>query len=286
MALIRFVIMAGVALAAGATVLRALGALRWGVVTRDLRAPLERGLRPVGPSVFEPRLLEGLPAPVQRYFGKVLTPGQRMLAGAWVRHEGRFNMSPGQAGWRPFVSNQLVVTQRPGFIWDARIRVAPGLNMHVHDAYVAGEGVLHARLLGLFPVMSMPSSPELARGEFMRFVAEASWYPTALLPGQGVTWEPVDERQARATMTDGDTSVTMVVRFNDQDLIESVTAQSRGREVKGAVVPTPWQGRCWDYVQRDGMLIPLEGEVAWLLPEGPQPYWRGRITELTYAFAE
>jgi len=101
-----------------------------------------------------------------------------------------------------------------------------------------------------------------------------------------VTWEPVDERQARATMTDGDTSVTMVVRFNDQDLIESVTAAARGREVKGAVVPTPWQGRCWDYVERDGMLIPLEGEVAWLLPEGPQPYWRGHITELTYAFAQ
>jgi hypothetical protein len=286
MVIIRFVIMAGIALAAGAAVLRALGTLRWGAITRDLRAPLERELRPVAPSIFEPRVLEGLPAPVQRYFDKVLTPGQRMLAGAWVRHEGTFNMSSGKARWSPFVSNQLVVTQRPGFIWDARIRMAPGLNVHVHDAYVAGRGVLHARLLGLFTVMEQPPSRELAEGEFMRFFAEASWYPTALLPGQGVQWEPIDDRQARATMTDGTTSVTMVVRFNDQDLIESVTAAARGRVVNGMTAPTPWQGRCWDYVSRDGMLIPLEGEVAWLLPEGPQPYWRGRITELTYAFAQ
>ena len=266
--------------------MRALGALRWGAATRALRAPLERGLRPVVPSTFDPRLLDGLPAPVQRYFGKVLTPGQRMIAGAWVRHEGTFNMSPAKDRWSPFVSNQLVVTQRPGFIWDARIRMAPGLNVHVHDAYVAGEGVLHARLFGLFPVMDKPPSPELAQGEFMRFFAEASWYPTALLPSQGVVWEPIDERQARATMTDGATSLTMVVRFNDQDLIESVAAESRGRDVKGEMVPTPWQGRFWDYVSRDGMLIPLEGEVAWLLPEGPLPYWRGRIVELTYAYAD
>lgn len=33
------------------------------------------------------------------------------------------------------------------------------------------------------------------------------------------------------------------------------------------------------------MRVPLEGEVAWMLPAGPWPYWRGRITSVTYAFA-
>jgi hypothetical protein len=36
----------------------------------------------------------------------------------------------------------------------------------------------------------------------------------------------------------------------------------------------------------DGICIPTEGEVAWLLPEGPKPYWRGRITSLRYEFAK
>jgi hypothetical protein len=30
------------------------------------------------------------------------------------------------------------------------------------------------------------------------------------------------------------------------------------------------------------MLIPLEGEVAWLLPEGAKPYWRGVIARIEY----
>jgi len=50
------------------------------------------------------------------------------------------------------------------------------------------------------------------------------------------------------------------------------------------VIPTPWEGRFSDYQKRGGMHVPLSGEVAWLLPEGCRPYWRGRITKLVYDF--
>jgi hypothetical protein len=56
--------------------------------------------------------------------------------------------------------------------------------------------------------------------------------------------------------------------------------------VNGEIVPTPWEGRFWNYSERDGMRIPVDGEVAWLLPEGAKPYWRGRITEITHQFAD
>jgi hypothetical protein len=57
-----------------------------------------------------------------------------------------------------------------------------------------------------------------------------------------------------------------------------------GTLLKETVIPTPWEGRWSRYDLRDGMRIPLEGEVAWMLPEGQEPYWRGRITNLTYEF--
>lgn len=58
----------------------------------------------------------------------------------------------------------------------------PGLPARVHDAYVAGEGILHASLLGLFTVADLRGTDYIAEGELMRFFAEAAWYPTALLP--------------------------------------------------------------------------------------------------------
>jgi hypothetical protein len=120
----------------------------------------------------------------------------------------------------------------------------------------------------------------------MRFFAEAAWYPTALLPSQGVLWEAVDDTSAKATLDDGETTVTLLFQFNESGLIESVRAQARGRTVSGAVIPTPWEGRWSNYELRYGMRIPVEGEVAWMLPEGPKPYWRGHITRLSYEFAE
>jgi hypothetical protein len=47
----------------------------------------------------------------------------------------------------------------------------------------------------------------------------------------------------------------------------------------------PWEGRFWNYVLRNGMRVPLEAEVSWILAGGAKPYWRGKITKLNYEFA-
>jgi hypothetical protein len=220
----------------------AYGSRRWQAETKALHANLEAARRPIEPKTYELKELEGLPAPVQRFFRAVLTPGQPMVAAVSLEHSGTFNMSETAEQWKPFTSTQHVIIQRPGFDWEGRIAMAPGLAVQVHDAYIAGEGILHATLFGLVSLAKMSGTPEIAQGELMRFFAEAAWYPTALLPSQGVRWE--------------------------------------------AVIPTPWQGRWSDYEFRDGMLIPLAGEVAWMLGEGPKPYWRGRITNVVYEWAQ
>ncbi len=262
------------------------GSVRWRASTGQLLAEMRAARLRTGVETYDPGEIADLPGPVQQYLRAVLEDGQPLVTDVTVHHIGTFNMGEGAERWRPFISTQRVVTQRPGFVWDASISMAPGLTVFVHDAYVAGRGVLIARLLGLVTVMEQPSTSELAQGELMRFLAETPWYPTALLPGQGVRWEPVDDTRARATLTDGATTVELVFEFDSQGLISSVRSNGRYRDVDGAPVATPWQGRFWDYQLRDGMLVPMEGEVEWLLPEGPQPYWRARIERIEYQYAQ
>jgi hypothetical protein len=261
------------------------GKLHWAAGTADLRARLEAARLPPEPSRFDPAELDGLPAPVQRYFRAALQDRQPLVVAVDLAHSGTFNMGEASDNWKPFTSTQRVITRRPGFDWDERVAMLPGLPVHVHDAYVAGDGLLHAAVLGLVPVADLRGTPEVAQGELMRFLAEAAWYPTALLPSQGVRWEAVDAQSARATLQDGALTLTLLFRFNAAGLIDTVQADARGRTVGTAVVPTPWQGRFWDYEVRDGMRVPTHGEVAWLLPEGPRPYWRGQVTRVLYEFA-
>jgi hypothetical protein len=278
---LRIVVGLFVALAACITLVVTSGAVRWRSDTEQRRAALEAGRRTGPPTTYDSRELDGLPAPVGRYFRAALAEGQPIVSAIHVAYAGEFNLSETRAAWSPFTSTQLVIARRPGFDWDGRIRLAPGVDVFVHDSYVAGDGALRAALLGLVPVAAMGGTPEMAQGELMRFLAEAAWYPTALLPSQGVRWEAIDDTSARGTLTDGATSVSLVFRFDADGLIGAVSAAARHR---GAVA-TPWEARFWGYATRDGMRIPLEGEVAWRPPGGPWPYWRGRITAITYEFA-
>ena len=235
------------------------------------------------PGYFDARDLDSLPLPVQRFFRTALSDSLPLITAASVEQAGTFNMGETSDQWKDFTAIQRVVTRRPGFVWDGRVALLPGLAVHVHDAYVQGEGLLRATIAGLMTVADLHGD-DVARGELMRFVAEAALYPTALLPSQSVLWEAVDQHSARATLVDGSISLTMAFTFGADGLIESVRADERGRLVEGQIVPTPWEGRWTDYRMMEGMRVPTTGEVAWLLPDRRKPYWRGRITKLSYEF--
>jgi hypothetical protein len=261
------------------------GASRWNARTREIRGRLEAARVPIKPHVVDLRELDGLPPVVQRYLRTALKEGQPMVTAVSVRHSGSMNMSETSERWKPFISEQRVIMQRPAFDWNARIAMLPGMEVRVHDAYVAGDGILRAAVFGLFTVADVSGTRDMAEGELMRFFAEAVWYPTALLPSQGVHWAAADGRSAHGTISDGDIELTLLFSFNDDGLVETIHADARGRLVSGTPVRTPWQGRFWNYGERNGMRVPLDGEVAWVLPTGPKPYWRGRIISSKYEFA-
>jgi hypothetical protein len=259
------------------------GRYRWQSATDKRRAKLENGRRTVEPKIYDPKEIEGLPAPVQRFFRTVLKDGQAIVTGVNLSQQGQFSMNEMADQWSPFTATQFVRTQRLGFDWDARIRTAPGLTVFVHDTYLLGAGNLQASLLGLFTVANMHNTPELNQGELLRFLAETPWYPTSLLPSQGVRWEAIDDHSARGTLTDGATTVSLVFRFNAEGAIATIRAEARYRDTQTAM---PWCGRFGEYAVRNGMLIPLQGEVGWEHPEGIRLYFKGWITEISHEFGQ
>ena len=271
--------------AVAVTALLGYGNARWNAGTTQLLQQLDAAQIRSAPQFFNRKELDGLPEPVSRYFQKVLKDGQPLITAVTLQHSGTFNMGETADNWKPFTSTQRVVTQRPGFDWDARVMMFPGIAARIHDTYVAGSGALKVAIFGLIPVANFPANPELSKAELMRFFAEAAWYPTALLPSQGVVWQGINEKSAVATMTDGNITVELRFGFSDSGLIDTVRADSRGRRVNDVMMYAPWAGRFWNYAERSGMLVPLEAEVAWVLPNGPKPYYRGFTTTVKYDYA-
>lgn len=263
-----------------------LGAWWWARATQSYVNRLDAGkvARPV--SRFDIREVAGLPAPVRRYFVTALTDGQPIVRSADIALEGMFNMSLETPQWKTFTSDQHVVTNRPGFVWNARIMLFTGIPVQVHDAYVVGEGFLTPSILGLFSLGNIRGAGEIARGELMRWLAEAVWYPTALLSSQGVQWQAVDATSARASFTDGTIDLTMLFRFRKDGLVSGIRVEAREGTFEGKAVMMPWEGRFDDYRTMNGMMVPYFGEVAWITPIGERPYFRGSITSVTYRFRQ
>lgn len=286
-----WLVLAACVLVGAAVGLSVYGNHRWEQAALSLTRLLDAGRidrtapSPAAPVRYDPRELEGLPAPVQRYFRAVLQDGQPLVAAATIDLTGTFNMSATGEQWKPFTSTQRVVTRRPGFLWDARVMMFPGVPVRVIDSYVAGAGQLRAAVLGLLTMADVQGDGEIARGEFMRWFAEAAWYPTALLPSQGVRWEAVDDTSANATIADGALTVTLTFGFDGAGLIASVHAAARGSGVGNDMVMLPWVCSLSNYQLRHGMQLPMTGEAAWLRPEGRRSYFKGTVTDLDVEFS-
>ncbi|HXH12975.1 MAG TPA: DUF6544 family protein [Alphaproteobacteria bacterium] len=94
---------------------------------KALQTMLEASHLPIRPTTYDARALHSLPASVQRYFRAALEDGQPRVSATRVEHTGPFNLSETGKHWRPFTSSQYVTTKRPGFVWDARIALMPGV---------------------------------------------------------------------------------------------------------------------------------------------------------------
>ena len=132
--------------------LAVVGAKRWANTTQALALRLEASrtdskaqLPPA--TRYNARELEGLPEPVQRYFRAVLKDGQPIIAAVTIELAGSFNLAAGGEQWKPFTSRQRVAAQRPGFLWNAKVSMLPGVTVRVIDSYIAGEGLLRAAVL-------------------------------------------------------------------------------------------------------------------------------------------
>src|SRR4051794_33327935 len=105
----------------------AIGSRMWDRATAQAVEEVHDEGSASGPALFSPKLLEGLPAPVARYFEFALTPGQPLTRRARLVQRGEFRVGGFEAPWHPISAVQHVSVKPPGFVWDARIRVAPFL---------------------------------------------------------------------------------------------------------------------------------------------------------------
>lgn len=224
-----------------------------------------------------------LPAPVQRYFKYALSEGQTYVKFVCVKQTGWFRtaMAAGEAGWKKVKAEQYYSTTEPGFVWAATIELAPLLWIRGWDSYVRGCGNMYWKLCSLFTVEDTRGK-HVDRSALIRYLSECPCFPTALLPGRYVSWEPIDDTSARCHLRDRGFHVSGVFYFNEAGQITRFTTDDRVRMLAGGMCcRNSWTGYYKTYKDVRGMQVPTQLTAVWELPDGQHfEYARLEVSEI------
>jgi hypothetical protein len=221
--------------------------------------------------------VDALPAPVARYLHWALR-GEKHIQDVRLSQIGTLRTDVHSERWMRFEAEHIVVPSAIGFVWNARVSIAPLLHMRVRDALIEGRGSGQVSLLSAFTVGADADTPEMNSGSLHRYLAEAVWYPTALLPSPTLRWTGIDATRALATLTSRGVSVSLEFRFADTGEVTGIYTPARWGTFAGGYKQVPWEGHFRHYRERDGILVPTEGEVAWYVDQKWHAVWKGSIT--------
>ena len=224
-----------------------------------------------------------LPAPVAAYLVRAVPNGIPIRV-ARLTQSGTLRTDAHSERWMAFEAKHIAAPGAVGFVWDARVTLAPLLHARVRDALLGGRGSGHVALMSAFTVGTDGGTVEMNSGSLHRFLAEAVWYPTALMPSENLSWSPLDDRRALATLSLEDLEVSLEFRFGDAGEVLGIYTPGRWGTFKGGYEKVAWEGHFSDYRDIDGFRIPMKGEVGWYIDGEWQAVWRGTLNDVIFEY--
>lgn len=222
--------------------------------------------------------LEGLPLCVQKWLENSQVIGKEKIKTVRLKQKGIMRTAE-DGRWMPVEAEQFFTVDEPGFIWIARIKMAPFIHIAGRDKYQNGKGHMLIKLLSLIPLADSRGK-EMDQGTLLRYMAEMPWFPTAALCSY-IKWEEIDSNRAKATMSYGGVTASGIFEFNETGELVSFIA-NRYREYNGKYVLQDWGGITRGYREFNGIRIPNKTDVIWKPETGDFNWYRCEITEIEY----
>jgi hypothetical protein len=246
-------------------------------VDNQARALLARSAA-ASATVVRPDELERLPAPVRRWLDVSGVVGRERARTVRLQQRGEMRTGPDKP-WMPVTAEQDFTVDPPGFVWSVDATMIRVLPIVGRDEYTGGHGHMLIKVGGLIPVADA-TGPEIDQGTLLRFLGEIIWFPSAALQPY-ISWQEVDARNARATMSHGGVTASALFSFDERGRFVRLTARrymGSGKEARLEewVVPVT----AWRVV--NGVEMPVAGDAFWKLAGGDFNYYRWQIVDVEY----
>jgi hypothetical protein len=226
----------------------------------------------------------------------------RILKSVKIEQEGSIFLND---KWVPFKASQVssCIPSSPGFVWDSETSMFPkipllnNLKIRARDSYVQGKGNLDVSVAGLLPLVKA-SGKEADVAEFMRWMAEMSFYPTSYLPHDGTRlhwikdvknmkgpWPDHHGSFARARLVDplSNNEGELEFLFDENNLLTTIRGY-RLMTSNGKSEYLPWEGHITGYDMYDGIMVPSSASIGYYINDKFSPYFKGKYNKFEFDF--
>jgi hypothetical protein len=221
-----------------------------------------------------------VPGPVSRYLTWAIGKNSHPAGCARVRYTGRTRFGA-KGRWMKTKGEAIFACSTPGFTWHAKIAFAPMIWIDAFDYYVHGDAAVKLNLFSVLPLNNSHSS-RIKTGSLFRYLASIPFFPIALSSSGSITWEPVDDSTAKATIHDGDLSARALFRFDSRGQIESIGIDSEDFQEQGTGASGHFRQRYFGYTNIGGYQVPLQITSDMVLPDGKHACEEYTITGIDY----
>lgn len=236
----------------------------------------------VAGGVFDPAMVAGLPEPARRFFLFAILPGARLGTAVELSMDGELFLGTRAQPRAQRMHAQQLLAPPHGLVWRVQAETAL-MRVCGSDGMVGAQSWTRFWLYGVIPIVRAGGDPDHLRSSFGRVVAEgAFWAPASLLPQAGVSWAPVDENTARATVCHAGMRQELDIRVDAQGrpLWVRMPRWSNANP-KGVYREQPFGGEVSDFREVQGFRVPfrVDGGNFFGTPDY-FPFYRARVRSL------
>ena len=229
--------------------------------------------------IVSEQMITDLPTIVQKWVVNSGILGKELVQNVYLEQDLQMLMKPEQQNWSNAKARQYFTIQPPGFNWTVNLQMNLGLSVVGRDKFENGKGEMTIKLFSLIPIVNSKNSEKINQATLQRYLAEIVWFPSAAL-SRNITWDPVDDFSARATMEYNGTKGSGVFHFDESGNFKKFVTM-RFKDEKDSE-PTQWSVLATKTEEIKGIKIPVELKANWKLENGDWTWLKLKITDIAY----
>lgn len=214
-----------------------------------------------------------LPPPVRRWLFASGAIGQPRARSVRLIQRGELRTGPDRP-FSPAAAKQYFTVDEPGFVWTVEVTLFGFVPFVGRDSYVDGRGRMLIRAGGLVTVAD-GTGEKFDQGALLRYLGEMVWFPSGAL-APGITWEPIDDRRARGTLSLRGVAGSAVFEFDEQGRFKEL----RANRYFGDQALEDWVVGATEWRVVRGISLPVRGNVTWKLAAGDLEYYRWEVQDV------